>query len=141
MLAMTVRIRRALALGIAALTGCRTISPIAAPGDYIAAEQPASVWVTRADHSVVRVRGPHMLGDTVAGDVANQSMKVALSDVTQVSASHFAVAKTVALVTVWGAALGGGLVYIFSHNPSGNSKNVCLTPNDFSNYCGSILGP
>ncbi len=138
---MTVRISRALALGIAALTGCRTIAPIAAPGHYIEAEQPASVWVTRADHSVVHISGPHMLGDTVVGDVENQSLRIALSDVTQVSVSHFAVAKTVALATVWGAAVGGGLVYIFSHNPSGNSKNVCLTPNDFGNYCGSILGP
>jgi hypothetical protein len=82
-----------------------------------------------------------MVGDTVVGDVENHLTKVALSDVTQVSASHFAVAPTVALVAVWGAALGGGLVYIFSRNPSGTSKNVCLTPNDFSNYCGSILGP
>jgi hypothetical protein len=132
---------RLCALAVIALAGCKTTAPVAAPAEYIPANQPTAVRVTRADHSVVEVRGPHMQGDTLVGGVDNQVVKIPLSEVNEVSASHVAVGRTVALAVVWGAAVGGGLVYIFSQNASGNSKNVCLTPNDFGNYCGSIMGP
>jgi hypothetical protein len=116
--------------------GCRTMAPVATPQSFISDKHPESIWVTRADHSVVRIHGPHMLGDTVVGDVKNQYTKIALADVMGVAVSHVATGRTVALAAAGGALVVGGLVVLFSHYGGNTAQNTCLTPNDFEDYCG-----
>jgi hypothetical protein len=106
---------------IACLTGCTTVAPIASPGKFIAGKQPRSVWLTRTNHSVVRVDGPRMVGDTVVGAVAGEYTEIPLSDVTRAAAMQNAPGKTIAVAALGGAVTVAALIVIFSHG--GSSSN------------------
>lgn len=84
--------------GILVTTGvaaCTTVASIQSPGKYIAGNKPRSVWLTKANKSVVRVDGPRMVGDTVVGAVSGEYTEIPLSEVTRASAIQADKAKTV----------------------------------------------
>jgi hypothetical protein len=106
---------------IATVAGCTSVEPVQQPAKYIAGKQPRTVWLTKANHSVVRVDGPRMLGDTVIGSVAGEYTEIPLNDVTRVAAEQSSKGKTIAAATIGGAAVAGALIVIFKH--SGSSSN------------------
>lgn len=119
-----------------ATLGCRTMAPVSTPADYVATRHPESVWITDSDHSVLRVRGPRMVGDTVVGDVGNRYVKIPLSGISHVAVSRPALGKTVLLAAAGAAIVGGGLVLMLSHYGGHTGQNTCLTPNEFDEICG-----
>jgi hypothetical protein len=112
------------------------MEPVENPTEYVGTRHPESVWVTDSNHAVVRIRGPHMLGDTVVGDVGKQLVKIPLTDTSKVVVSRPSTGKTIALATAGGAIVVGGLVLMFEHHSSSTAQNTCLTPNDFEDICG-----
>jgi len=77
--------------------GCKTTSQAKPPWDgYITGVRPNSVWLTRTDHTVVRMDGPRVFGDRVVGAVAGDYTEIPLADVTQMTALHRDKGKTVA---------------------------------------------
>lgn len=125
---------------VAAATGCHTLSPITTPGEYVSTKQPESVWITQNDHSILQVHGPHMVGDTVVGDVRNRYTKIPLSDIAQLAVSRSAPGKTLALAVAGGVVVIGGAVLMFAHHGQGTAPNTCLTPNSFDDICGGPSG-
>ncbi len=121
---------------VAAVAACRTMTPVGQPREYVSTKHPESVWLTESNQTVVRVHGPHMLGDTVVGDVQKQFVKIPLADVSKVVVSRPSLGKTVAISAAGGAIVIGGLVLMFSHHGGNNAQNTCLTPNDFEDICG-----
>ena len=113
----------------ATAVGCTTVGPVASPAKYIAGKQPRTVWLTRANNSVVRVDGPRMIGDTVVGAVGGEYTEIPLADVKRVAAVQSAPGKTIAVGAVGGAATVAALVVIFSHGGSGqnNSQQIADT--------------
>jgi hypothetical protein len=109
------------ALLFGALAGCTSIAPIAAPEQYISSKHPRTVWLTRNNHSVVRVDGPRLIGDTVVGSVAGEYTEVPLSEVTRAVAVQPSQGKTIAAALIGGGATAAALVVIFSHGGTGNN--------------------
>jgi hypothetical protein len=107
---------------MASVLGCTTIAPVSSPGTYIASKQPRTVWLYRGDHSVARVNGPRMVGDTVVGSVNGQYAEIPLKDVTRVTAMQTSMGKTVALAAVGGAATIAVLVVVLSKGGSGSGS-------------------
>ena len=128
---------RALSLAaVAVALGCRTMTPVGQPSQYVSTKHPESVWVTESDHTVVQLHGPHMSGDTVVGHVRKEVVKIALTDVSQVVVSRPSLAKTAAVAAAGGVVVIGGLVLMFAHHNGNTAENTCLTPNDFEDICG-----
>jgi len=101
---------------LAAQWACHTISPVATPESYIAAERPTRLWVTRRDQTRVLVEAPKMKGDSLLGFVDNRYQVVGrLQDLQTVEARHPAQRRTALLVG--GLAVGvGGLVVLLLGN-------------------------
>jgi hypothetical protein len=110
---------------VAAAASCTTVGPVDSPAKYIQSKQPRSVWLTRQNHSTVRVDGPRMLGDTVIGSVHGEYTEVPLSEVTRVSAMKSSKGKTIAAGLLGAGVTAGALVLIFSHSGSGAPCNPC----------------
>ena len=108
-------------LVVAMIAACTSVEPVQQPAKYIVGKQPRTVWLTKANHSVVRMDGPRMLGDTVIGSVGGEYTEVPLSEVTRVAAEQSSKGKTIAAATIGGAAVAAALIVIFKH--SGSSSN------------------
>ena len=106
---------------IVALAGCTTIAPITSPARYIAANKPRSVWLTRANRSVVRMDGPRMVGDTVVGSVSGEYTEIPLTDVTRASAVEADKGKTILAAVLGGGVTVAAAAVIFSHGGSGHN--------------------
>ena len=102
-----------------AALACTSVQSVKSPGTYVASRQPRVVWLTRADHGVVRMSGPRMVGDTIVGAVNGQYTEVPMSDVTAMKAIVTDKGRTIALAAVGGVATVAALVVIFSHGGSG----------------------
>lgn len=80
------------------------------PQRFITESQPSKVQLIMADSTVMRMRDPRILRDSVIGDqdVGNTNRRVAvpLGDVTQVQTSRFSIGKT----TLAGLGIVAGLV-------------------------------
>ena len=100
--------------------GCTRMATVQNPGTYIAAKQPRTVWLYKADHQVVRVNGPRLEGDTVVGSVNGQYTEVPLADVVSARAIVTDKGRTIALASVGGAATIAALVVVFSHTGNGS---------------------
>lgn len=109
------------ALLVSALAQCTTVAPIQSPGKYIAGNKPRSVWLTRANHSVVRVDGPRMVGDTVVGAVSGEYTEIPLTDVTRASAIRADKGKTILAAVLGGGVTIAAAAVIFSHGGSSNN--------------------
>ena len=114
-------LRTAAGVMILAAVSCTTVGPVSSPQSYIASKQPRTVWLTKANKSVVKVDGPRMLGDTVIGSVNGDYTEIPLTDVTRVAAIEPAKGKTIAAVALGGAVTAAALVVIFSHSGSGSN--------------------
>jgi len=112
-----------LAAGLLALAGagCTTVAPIQSPGKYIAGNKPRSVWLTKANKSVVRVDGPRMVGDTVVGAVSGEYTEIPLAEVMRASAIQADKGKTVLAAVLGGGVTIAAAAVIFSHG--GSSSN------------------
>jgi len=113
----------ALAAGLFA-AACTTVANVQNPGTYVASKQPRTVWLTKSDHSIVRMNGPRMVGDTVVGSVNGQYTEVAMTDVTGMQAIVPDKTKTIAIAAVGVAATAAALVVIFSHSGTGSSSQA-----------------
>ncbi|HUK22905.1 MAG TPA: hypothetical protein VLV45_15300 [Gemmatimonadales bacterium] len=109
---------------LVAAASCTTVAPVSAPASYIASKQPHTVWLTKANKSVVKVDGPRMLGDTVIGSVNGDYTEIPLNDVTHVAAVEPAKGKTIAVAVAGGAVTAAALVVIFSHSGSGSNGGI-----------------
>ncbi len=107
---------------VAALAACKSVNAVPSPwASYIANQQPATIWLTRTNRSVVRVDGPRVFHDTLIGAVRGEYTEIALSDVTRVSAMHSDKTKTILAGVAGGVLTAGALIYIF--HSQGNSQN------------------
>ena len=93
------------------LSACVTWTPQPVePQRYITESQPSKVQLLMTDSTVLRMRDPRILRDSVIGDqdVGNTNRRVAvlLADVTQVQTSRISIGKT----TLAGLAIVGGVV-------------------------------
>ena len=61
---------------VALLAGCTTTRPVGQ--DFIIANRPAEVWVTRADGSVIHVLRPKIVGDTLLGFVNDTLRRIGI---------------------------------------------------------------
>jgi len=108
--------------------GCKTTSQVKPPLDsYITNVHPNSVWLTRTDHTVVRMDGPRVFGDRVVGAVAGDYTEIPLADVTQMTARHRDKGKTVALLVAGGAAAAVAVVTLFKGGT--NTPGPACNPN------------
>ncbi len=134
-----VRWTLAVALG-AALAACKTVAPIDSPySSYIQNKQPTTVWVTRANHSVVKMDGPRVFKDTLVGAVQGQYTEIAMSDVQHMSAMKDDKTKTILAATAGGLVTVGALVWIFQGQGSSTNNTptgVGGVPCDPDTGCG-----
>jgi hypothetical protein len=118
---------------VAVLAACKSVNAVPAPwGAYIANQQPATVWATRAKGSVVKVSGPRVYHDTLIGAVSGEYTEIPLSDITRVSAEHSDKTKTILAATAGGLVTVGALVYIFR----GQGGSQVAPPCDPDTPCG-----
>ena len=111
------------AIAVAAVVACKSVVPLPSPwATYIQTKQPGSVWLTRTNHTVVRVDGPRVFNDTIVGAVQGQYAEVPMSDVVRMSAIAKDKTKTILAATVGGVATATALVMIFQGQ--GSSQNV-----------------
>ena len=118
------------------LAACTTVATVKNPGTYVASKQPRTVWLTKTDHSIVRMNGPRMVGDTVVGAVNGQYTEVAMTDVTGVQAIVPDQTKTIAVAAAGGAATLAALFVVFSHSGGSGGNTTTLVD---SNY-GMVTG-
>lgn len=127
-------------IALAAIAACKSIVPLPSPwATYIQSKQPGSVWLTRSNHSVVRVDGPRVFNDTIVGAVQGQYAEVPLSDVVRMSAIEKDKTKTILAATVGGVATAAALVVIFQGQGSSQSTTptgVGGVPCDPDTGCG-----
>jgi hypothetical protein len=109
------------AILVSALAQCTTVAPIQSPAKYIAGNKPRTVWLTKSNHSVVRVDGPRMVGDTVVGAVSGEYTEIPLTDVTRASAIQADKGKTILAAVLGGGATIAAAAVIFSHGGSSNN--------------------
>ncbi|HUL50931.1 MAG TPA: hypothetical protein VLT79_13010 [Gemmatimonadales bacterium] len=110
----------AVALGLA-FAACKSVAPVDSPySTYIKNKQPTTVWVTRANHTVVKVDGPRIFNDTLVGAVQGQYTEIAMSDVAHMSAIKDDKTKTILAATAGGLVTVGALVWIFQGQGSGD---------------------
>jgi hypothetical protein len=111
-------------LAIATLAACKSVDPVPSPwATYITNKQPTTVWLTRTNHSVVKVDGPRVFHDTIIGAVQGQYAEIPLSDVTRVSAERSDKTKTILAATAGGVVTVGALVFIFKGQGSSESTS------------------
>jgi len=122
----------ALTVALATFAACRSIVPLPSPwATYISTKQPSSVWLTRANHSVLRVDGPRVFHDTVVGAVEGRYTEVPLSDVIRVSAEQKDKTKTILAAALGGVATVGALIVIFQ----GQGGATATTPTGVGGTC------
>jgi hypothetical protein len=92
-----------------------TVAPVSRPSDFILSERPGRVWIGQRGAQPVLVEHPSLVGDTIVGTVAGQAARIALSDVTSMSAERVSVARTAALGVASGVALVGLVALIVDH--------------------------
>ena len=86
---------------------CTHIAPVRHPSEFITANAPARVWVTRANSDSVSVlTKPHVAGDTLTGLVRGFEQRIPLSDVKEMDALQSAPRRTAALVLLPFASYG-----------------------------------
>jgi hypothetical protein len=91
------------------------MAPVPAPwANYVTGTEPGSIWLARSDHTVVRVDGPRMFGDTVVGMVDGQYTEIPLTDVTQLMARRADKGRTIALAVAGGAVTAGVVAAILT---------------------------
>jgi hypothetical protein len=115
-------------------TACHAMKPVSL--EQLNLIEPEHAWVTSLDQSVVVIRGPRIVGDSLVGYVDGKYNHYANADVKQVSVEALAPTRT-ALLTI-GIAAGLG-VSIFEIAESGKRPNQVdarpcdvhpVTPND-----------
>jgi hypothetical protein len=122
---------------VAAFAACTSVNAVPSPwATYILTKQPSTVWLTRNNHSVVRVDGPRVFHDTIIGAVGGEYAEIPLSDVTRVAAMHSDKTKTILAATAGGVATIGALVFIFQGQ--GSSPNN--TPTGVGGTCDPDTG-
>jgi hypothetical protein len=107
------------ALLLAALSSaaCRTRKPVTV--DQLKALKPDRVWVTEHDQSVTLVSGPQLVGDTLVGYVNGAYEEMPTAQFKQFVVERPATTRTVLLVTVIAAGLGG-MAYTLAGGGEGN---------------------
>jgi len=108
----SISLRRTVALVLIPLvaTGCHSWRTAAvAPRAVIESEHPYVVRVTTQDSARQVLRGPRIVADTLRGARGNDSVAVALRDVTRMDVERFSAGKTAALVVVLGLIVYGVL--------------------------------
>jgi len=117
------------AIALAAVAACKSVVPLPSPWEtYIKTKQPGTIWLTRTNHSVVRVDGPRVFNDTVVGSVQGQYAEVPLSDVVRMSAEQKDKTKTILAAAAGGAATVAALVVIFQGQGSSGGSTIPCDP-------------
>jgi hypothetical protein len=96
-----------LAGAVLMLAACTSIRPVT-PDDLASPDRPSRVRVTQFDRSVVVLKGPEVIGDTLVGTANGVRRQILLSDVNTMSAKKAAPGKTALLV--FG---GAGAAFLF----------------------------
>jgi hypothetical protein len=95
------------------LAGCTSFGAVK-PREYITAKRPPTVWLWKADSSVVMMRGPHFVaGDTTTliGMVGGDYAEIPLAEVQQMKTDRPAPERTLLLVVGGvGAVVGGAML-------------------------------
>jgi FlaG/FlaF family flagellin (archaellin) len=112
------RLMVACTLLLAALssTACHTKKSVTM--DQLHALQPERAWVTGADQSVVLIRGPQVIGDTLAGYINGVYEEMPATHLKQVMVEAPATTRTVLLVGAITVGLGG-MIYALLGTSSG----------------------
>lgn len=88
------------------LTGCTTFAAVSSPTEFITVSRPGQLWVTRTDGSLVVLRTPRMVGDTLIGLINGRLYQAPMSDVQRVQTRRPAPGRTLILVGASVATLG-----------------------------------
>lgn len=94
-----------------------------------AADLPQRIWVTRADHSTIKLDAPHLTGDTLSGFVDGQYREMRLGETTAIRARERAPARTAVVVTATSVALLSAFMYLEARRDVGTAA-VCLNSLD-----------
>ena len=117
---------------------CHTMSPVTF-GD-LGMMQPAQVWVTRADQSVVIVSGPRTFGDTLVGYVNGRFEEMPATGVQKLVVRRRSSGKTAALI-VSGAFGVAAIAYLISSTGDYNDPQALLDCEDDPYQPGCPLAP
>jgi len=49
------------------VTACSTVVTVPSPAEFVIAKAPRTVWVTKSDHTVLRLEKPRVIPDTLSG--------------------------------------------------------------------------
>jgi hypothetical protein len=89
-----------------ASAGCHTMSPVTL--DQVGALNPARVWVTESDRSVVVVSAPiHVVGDTLQGYINGKYEEMPTTELKKLVVQKPATTRTVLLVSAIAVGFGG----------------------------------
>lgn len=102
---------------------CHTMAPLT--WDELGGLRPSSVWVTRADQTVVQVSGPQVFGDTLVGYVNGEFQELPTAEVTRVAMRRPARAKTIALIAASTAGATLLAVWISGLGPKPGAEVDC----------------
>jgi hypothetical protein len=96
---------------------------VTSPRDYVTANAPARVWVTRADQTRLEVTGPRVLGDTLVGFVNGEFRELPLSSATRIEARQTLGVRTGLLAAGVGVAIIGAAYFISGNGARDPSKD------------------
>jgi hypothetical protein len=99
-----------------ASAACRTMRPVSLAEVNLV--KPDRVWVTNANHSVVVVFDPQVVGDTLAGYVNNKYTHLPSAGLKQVAVRGPAPTRTVLLVVGVAAGLSGIFAVVSGSTPT-----------------------
>ncbi len=88
------------------VTACSTVVTVPSPAEFVIAKAPRTVWVTKSDHTVLRLEKPRVIPDTLSGFERGEYIELPLSSVQSMRARQAAPGRTALLLgglTVAGA--------------------------------------
>jgi hypothetical protein len=107
----------------ACLAGCYVTAGVGYPAEFIDTHNPARIWVTETNGSVITVDNPQMHRDTLAGFVAGAFRELPIDSVKFVRARLLDAGRTAILVGA--GALGAAAVVVSLTGGKGNA-NTCF---------------
>jgi hypothetical protein len=118
----------------ACLAGCYVTAGVGYPAEFIDAHNPARIWVTETNDSLITVDKPQMHRDTLAGFVAGAFRELPIDSVKFVRARLLDAGRTAVLVGA--GALGVAAAVVALTGGKGNS-NTCYNGLDQQVPCAT----
>lgn len=112
---MNTSLKRAISLPLLLMmTACSTMQPVAQPRDFLEANRPAVVWVSKSsDQTMLALNAPQLVGDSIVGFVEGEYSEIALSQIRAMQARQYSRGRTTAFV-VGAAALTATLFFVLN---------------------------